>query len=144
MTGFSQIETLNETQIFELWKLYQNEWWTNTRTLEDTQTMLNHTDINIALLENESGKMAAYCRLLTDYIYKAVLMDVIVAPEYRKAGLGTQLMNAAVNHPKLAKVSTIDLWCLEEMIPFYERWQFTNQLDKVRFMRRQHNQNKSI
>ncbi|MBV9386604.1 MAG: hypothetical protein JOZ78_09275 [Chroococcidiopsidaceae cyanobacterium CP_BM_ER_R8_30] len=34
-------------------------------------------------------------------------------------------MDAVTNHPKLCLVEQIALYCLPEMIPFYERWGFT-------------------
>ena len=133
-----QVDTLNDAQTEALWQLYQNEWWTNMRNLLDTLEMLKHTGIIIAFVDDESGELAAFCRILTDYVYKAVVLDVIVKAEYRKQGLGAGLMDAAVNHPGLSQVETIDLWCLDEMVPFYERWGFIDQAGKVRLMRKHH------
>ena len=69
--------------------------------------------------------MIGFTRVLTDFVYRATIYDVIVKPTHRKIGLGTRLIDAVVNHPKLASVEQIALYCLPEMIPFYERWDFT-------------------
>jgi|GEM_PF-7017073 len=36
-------------------------------------------------------------------------------------GLGAKLLDAVINHPQLSAVENIALYCLPEMIPFYER-----------------------
>lgn len=131
-----QVDHLNSAQSEDLWLLYQNEWWTNKRNLKNTLEMLKHTDVIIAFVNDENDELTAFCRVLTDYLFKAVVLDVIVKPKYRKQGLGAKLMDAVVNHPKLRQVETVDLWCLDEMVPFYERWGFQDQLGKVNFMRK--------
>ncbi len=133
-----QTDSLTEEQIQSLWRMYQNEWWSKRRTLRETEIMVKNTDILIAFLHQESNELAGFCRVLTDYIFKAVIMDVIVHPNYRGRGIGMQLMDAAVHHQKLVDVETIDLWCLDEMVPYYHKWQFTDQLGRIRFMRRSH------
>lgn len=133
-----QVDTLTGAQTEALWRMYQNEWWTNKRNLQDIKEMLKHTDIIIAFVNDENGELAAFCRIVTDYVYKAVLLDVIVEPKFRKQGIGARLMDAVVIHPKLMHVETVDLWCLDAMAPFYERWQFEDQIGKIRFMRKTH------
>ncbi len=51
-------------------------------------------------------------------------------------GLGAKLMDAVVNHPKLQTVETLGLHCLPKMIPFYERWGFTDDVGDIKFMKR--------
>lgn len=36
----------------------------------------------------------AFARILTDYVYKALILDVIVEPAYRGRGLGRLLMES--------------------------------------------------
>jgi hypothetical protein len=45
------------------------------------------------------------------------------------------LMDAVVNHPALRSVTHLELYCLPEMTPFYERWGFTTDLGELRLMR---------
>jgi hypothetical protein len=97
------IDRLTEAQAHELVALYQKEWWTKGRELEDVRRMLEQTDI-----------VVAFARGLTDGVYKA-------------------LMDALLEHPRLKRVRHLELYCLPELIPFYRRWGFT---DELRFLRR--------
>jgi len=119
-----QVERLTESQILELHALYQHEWWSRGRTLADMRVMLENTQIVIVLIDEATGRLVAFCRVLSDSVYHATLYDVIVAREYRGAGLGRSLVDAFITHPRLARVPSPRLFCLPEMIPFYEKWGF--------------------
>ena len=43
------IYKLDENQISNLHKLYEKEWWTEKRTLEETKKVLNNSSIVIGL-----------------------------------------------------------------------------------------------
>lgn len=97
--------------------------------------MLQHTDIIFALCEKPSGKLIAFARVLTDRVYKALILDVIVHPDYRSQGLGKQLMQMILDHSKLAQIKHFELYCLPELIPFYKKWGFQDNLGKAIAMR---------
>ena len=75
-------------------------------------------------------------RVLTDFVYRAMIFDVIIKPTHRKMGLGAKLMDAVLNPPKLQTVETLGLHCLPKMIPFYERWGFSDDVGDMKFMKR--------
>ncbi len=82
--------------------------------------MLQNTDIIIGFCEVETQKLVGFTRVITDYVYRAVLWDVMVEESYRGQGLGKALVEAVINHPSLQEVEAISLVCLPEMVPFYE------------------------
>lgn len=127
---------LTNTQIVELHALYQTVWWTKGRTLEQTQRVVQHSDIIIAFCEMKTKRLVAFTRVLTDYVYKALVFDVIVADAYRRTGLGKRLLDAVVNHSDLKAVQHTELYCLPELMPFYRKWGFTAELGELRFMRK--------
>jgi GNAT superfamily N-acetyltransferase len=133
--GLEQIDQLSDAQVLELHQLYEEEWWTKGRAMEDIRRMLRCCDVIVAFAEPD-GRLAAFARVLTDYVYKALVYDVIVARPHRRTGLGRALMEAIVNHPKLRAVPHIELYCLPELVPFYQRWGFTTDLGHLKFMRR--------
>lgn len=77
----------------------------------------------------------AFARVLTDFAIKALIFDVIVDGNYRQQGLGKKLVDAVVAHPALKAVRHLELYCLPELVPFYERWGFTDSLGGLRLMR---------
>jgi GNAT superfamily N-acetyltransferase len=134
--GDEAISRLSDAQIEDLVRLYQEEWWTKGRTREDVRRMLAHTDFTVGLCESGSGRLTAFARVLTDRVYKALIFDVIVAPDHRSRDLGTKLMRAILEHPELCGVKHFELYCLPELVPFYEKLGFSQDLGGVRLMRR--------
>ena len=136
------VSQLTDNQIFELVDLYKNEFWSKKRTHEHVVRMLSQSDILIGLID-QNEKLIGFTRILTDFVYRAIIFDVIIKPTQRKMGLGSKLMDAVVNHPQLKSIEWIALCCLPEMIPYYERWGFTSKFSKIQLMFRI-NPNKEI
>ena len=86
-----QTDHLSEAQLDQLWRLYQREWWTEGRDFAGVQRAIAESDELVAFLDAD-GKLAAIARVLTDYVYKALVLDVIVAEAHRGSGLGARLM----------------------------------------------------
>jgi GNAT superfamily N-acetyltransferase len=131
--NYKIVENLTESQISQLVELYSKEFWSKKRQLQDVIKMVAGSDVIIALVD-ESDNLIAFTRILTDFVYRATVYDVIVKDTHRYLGIGTKLMDAIVNHPRLASVEMIALYCLPEMIPFYQRWGFKADLGEMRLM----------
>ncbi|QWU17892.1 Acetyltransferase (GNAT) family protein [Paenibacillus sophorae] len=130
------ISTLDEQQIIELYELYQQEWWTNTRKLEDIIVMLEHTDILIGICDNITNRLIGFIRVLSDFVYKALIFDVIIHEEYQGNGLGRVLLDQVTTHPKLQSVQHLELYCKSDKISLYEKWGFTNEIGDIQLMRK--------
>ncbi len=135
-SDYKTVESLDEGHIQQLLALYQGEWWTRGRRLEDVRRMLDGSDYVFALCSVPDGRLAAFARVLTDGVFKALLFDVIVAPEFRERGLGRRLLDSIVSHPTLGHVKHLELYCLPELVAFYEQWGFSTEVSGVTFMRR--------
>lgn len=133
--NYERLDELNDTQADDLIRLYQSEWWTKGRRADDVRRMLEHSDVIVGFAELSSGRLVAFARVITDFVYKALILDVIVADEHRKTGLGRALIDRIVTHPRLSSVRHLELYCRAEMIPFYERWGFSADPAGSRFMR---------
>ena len=129
------LNKLKSKHIKQLHQLYQNEWWTDKRTLEETQKVVDNSSIVIGLT-NEKDDLIAFARVLTDFTFKAIVFDVIVEKSLRHKGLGTKLMNLIVNHEKLQEVKHFELYCLPEMVEFYKAYGFEDDLNELVFMRK--------
>jgi GNAT superfamily N-acetyltransferase len=129
-------DRLSTSQVDDLVRLYGNEWWSNTRTRADVERMLQSSDLLFAVVEKSSKSLAAFARVLTDRTYVALVFDVIVAPEHRGGGLGRQLLESICSEPALRDVASIELHCQPELLPFYRKWGFTEQVGRSRLIRR--------
>ena len=128
--------SLTSSQIDQLVTLFQAEWWTKGRTRADTQRALKMGGPIFALVDPEDGDLVAFARTITDGVYKAMIFDIIVKSTWRGTGLGTFLMETVMNDPAITNVKHRELYCLEEMVSFYEKWGFTAELPGLYFMRR--------
>jgi GNAT superfamily N-acetyltransferase len=127
---------LEPERIAQLLDLYAGEWWTATRTAADVERMLTASDVVVALVSRADDRLVAFARALTDDAYVALVLDVIVAADRRREGLGATLMDAILRHPRLAGVASVELTCREGLVAFYRRFGFTDQVGGSRLMRR--------
>ena len=134
--GVRRIDALSARQAEELHALYLEEWWTHRRTVEDVRRMLEGSDVVLGFEDSETGRLVGFARVISDFVYKALVLDVIVATSHRGTGLGAALMDAVIEHPRLTDVAHFELYCRPGLVPFYERWGFSADLGELRFMRR--------
>lgn len=135
--SFQPVHHLTDDQILDLTHMYQSEWWTKGRRLADIRTMLKNTDVLVAFCDSDSQRLVAFARVITDYVYKALILDVVVDATQRGKDLGRALMDAIVEHPKMRRLRHFELYCLPELVPFYRKWGFSDELGELRFMRRE-------
>ena len=126
---------LDETRIAQLHALFLRECWTADRSLEETRRCVEGSQIRIGLTD-DTGDLIGFVRVITDYTFKALVFDVIVADAHRGKGLGDHLIELVLEHPDLARVGHFELYCLPEVGPFYERHGFSIEVGGVRLMRR--------
>lgn len=130
------VSRLTSDHIEQLWRMYQGEWWSGGRKIEDVRRVVQHSDLIFAFCDSETGRLAAFARVLTDFVYKAFIFDVVVDRQHRELGLGRMLLDAITSHPALLFVEHIELYCRDEMVPFYQKWGFTAELRSARLMRK--------
>ncbi len=132
---YETIEELTPAQIDDLVALYRQEWWTKDRTRDDVARALAGCDVTLGLVDGE-GRLVGFARALTDGVFKALIFDVIVAESCRGTGAGVRLMEEMLAHPRIAPTRHQELYCLPEMVPFYERFGFSTDVAGTALMRR--------
>lgn len=115
--------SVSEQQIVELVSLYKQESWCNTRKLEDVREMLKKSWV-VALTDAVDGKLVAFGRVLSDFMYRAFIYDVIVAKEYRGLGYGRFIIESILKHEDFKNVERIELNCIDKNVPFYNKLGF--------------------
>ena len=130
------VHELSDAQVVQLMDLYRNAWWAEDRTLEDVREMLAHTNFIFGFLSPNHGDLLAFARVLSDWTYFALIFDVIVRPEYRRKGIGSQVVKTVMKHPVITQVQNVELCCLEEMKPFYKRHGFSEGTGRMQMKRK--------
>ena len=115
--------SLNELQYIQLVSMFQNEWWSKGRNLIDAKNAVANSSFVVGVV-NDDEKLIGFARVLTDTIYKALILDVIVDVRYRNKGFGDLLMGEILKHIKIKKVNHIELFCKDEMISYYKKFGF--------------------
>jgi hypothetical protein len=128
------IDTFTDGQIRQLHALYQDEWWTQGRTLQETKKCVECSQICLGLIDG-GGALQGFARVVTDYVFKALILDVIVAGNRRGTGLGKKLVSLVLNHDALRPVKHVELYCLPEMSGFYKRLGFSSDVGRIGLMR---------
>lgn len=128
------IYSLSEDHIAQLHTLYQQEWWTKGRSAEDTKKCVLGSQICIGIV-SETDELVGFARVITDYVFKAFVFDVIVRHDARGLGLGNKLLSLITTHQRLESVRHFELYCLPEMMAFYTKHGFVSEVGEIQLMR---------
>jgi N-acetylglutamate synthase-like GNAT family acetyltransferase len=85
--------------------------------------MLDQTDLAISAWDRE--QLIGFGRVLTDYVYRASIWDVIVHPQYQGQDIGTEIVQRILHHPRLKQVELFWL-CTRDKQSFYEKLGFSS------------------
>jgi ribosomal protein S18 acetylase RimI-like enzyme len=130
------IEKLNESQFRDLCELFKNEWWSYYRKPEEIKTLIENSDLLIGIIDKGTSRLVAFARVLTDYIFRSMIYDVIVDKEYRNKGIGKMLLQNIIEHPALQKVEFVELQTQPELISYYRQFGFKEEIvGKMKTMR---------
>ena len=92
----------NDFDAAQLIHLYRQAPWAKHRALEQAQAMLAKTDVVISAWDGT--RLVGFGRVLTDYVFRASIWDVIVDREYQKRKIGTEIVRRILDHPTLQHV----------------------------------------
>lgn len=119
MVTFSERKDLDPAQVL---RLFRQAPWAGGRREEDVRVMLAETDLVVSVWEGAA--LVGFGRVLTDYVYRASIWDVIVDQGYQGQDIGTQLMHYILGHPSLKRVELFWL-CTRDKQAFYEKLGFS-------------------
>ena len=86
----------------ELANLYRFTRWGRSRSLEDIARMLEGTSMCFSV--RHDGHLVAFCRILTDFVYRGSLWDIMVHPDHQGKKVGTALLEYALEHPAIRNI----------------------------------------
>jgi GNAT superfamily N-acetyltransferase len=99
----------------ELQDLCRYTEWGRSRSIEGIDEMLAKT--GMCFSARHCLKLVGFCRILTDFVYRAMLCDVVVHPEHQGKGLGRALVDYALTHPAIAEIPLVMTYT-DDWIPF--------------------------
>ncbi len=129
------IYSFTQERLTQLHSLFMHTWWAKERSLEQTSRCVKGSQLCVGIVDDDNN-LVAFARVVSDYIVKAIIFDVIVCPTQRANGLGKKLITEIQNHPTLRDVQTFELYCLPEMDAYYKKFGFSSDVSGVHLLRK--------
>ena len=87
--------------------LNKNTFWAKDRSLKQLKKMIAKSTSIVTLWEEKT--LIGFGRATSDYVYRAVLWDIVIAKDYQKHGLGKILVNSLKSSKSVKNVEKIYL-----------------------------------
>ena len=108
---------LEKLQVF----LNKNTFWAKDRNKQQIYKMLSNSTVVVSLWHH--NKLIGFGRATSDLVFRAVLWDVVVAPDRQGLGLGKLIMEAILTNKKIRSVEKIYLMTTNRS-EFYKKFGF--------------------
>jgi len=83
----------------EVMDLLGKTYWANTRSREQVELSMKHSQCYGILLEEER-RQVGFARVISDFATTYYLCDVIIHPDYQKQGFGAALLSYIESRPE--------------------------------------------
>ena len=101
--------------------LTNRSYWARGRSFETVKRSIENS-ICFGVYDN-TDKLVGFARVLTDSAVFAYIMDVFILEDFRKQGLGKQLMDAIMKHPDTQGLQRVML-ATNDAHKLYEKFGF--------------------
>ena len=91
----------NKLNIPFIQNFLKDVYWAAGRTIEEVKTTIDSSFCFGIYLDD---KQIGFCRVITDYVVFAYVMDVFIAEEHRGKGYSSILIENMMNEPELKEV----------------------------------------
>ena len=91
-------------------------------TAEELHNALRHSWYLVTAYDHD--RLVASGRVISDGVFHALIVDVIVSPEYQARGLGSSIMRRLLERCKSGSIRDVQLFCARGKAPFYGRLGF--------------------
>lgn len=96
-------------------------FWAKNRRLDDLETAIAFSSPVISVWSQ--AHLVGFARATSDGVYRAAIWDVVIHPDYRGQGLGQQLIETLLAHPRMCNVERVYLTTTYQQA-FYEKMGF--------------------
>jgi aralkylamine N-acetyltransferase len=111
------VRTWNEEEITTLYKA--GGWWKEEYRTEDLRHLIQGSFAFAVAISRKSGRAVGMGRVIADGVSDGYIQDLVVLPEYRKSGVGTQIAATLVKRCLQAGITWIGLIAEPDTEKFY-------------------------
>ncbi|MEH2171551.1 GNAT family N-acetyltransferase [Nostoc sp.] len=109
----------SEIDLYQLQELLNvSAFWAKGRSIEDLGIAIANSEPVISVWN--SDRLIGFARATSDGIYRATIWDVVIHPEYQHSGLGSNLVETVLRHPRMKWVERVYLMTTHQQ-GFYEK-----------------------
>ena len=122
-------ETLPD--IKEYWNLFQTTGWNQEYnfSIQDLANAIQNSWYSMSIYD--SDKLIGFGRVIADGVHHALIVDLIIHPDYQNKGLGNILLDKLVSKCKKNKIRDIQLFSAKDKYAFYEKFGFEKRPDNA-------------
>ncbi len=108
----------------DYWNLFQTTGWNKEYnfSLEDLEMAIKNSWYICSLYDLD--ELVGFGRVIADGVHHALIVDLIIHPEYQGKGLGSKLLNRLVSKCKDNNIRDIQLFAAKDKFSFYENFGF--------------------
>jgi len=108
----------------EYLELFESTGWNREYRLsaQELCAAISHSWYLVSAYDRE--KLVGTGRVISDGVFHALIIDVIVSPAYQHRGLGTAIMQRLLERCRAALIRDVQLFCARGKAPFYRRLGF--------------------
>ncbi|MBD2679241.1 MULTISPECIES: GNAT family N-acetyltransferase [Nostoc] len=109
----------SEIDLYQLQELLNiSAFWAKGRSIEDLSIAIANSEPVISAWDSQ--RLIGFARATSDGIYRATIWDVVIHPEYRNNGLGSNLVETVLSHPRMRWVERVYLMTTHQQ-EFYKK-----------------------
>lgn len=115
---------LTKPNIIKYWDLFQSTGWNADYkfTIEDLDSAIENSRYSISVyLKNN---LIGYGRIISGGIHHALIVDLIISPDYQGKGIGSELLKKLLEKCIQNKIRDIQLFSAKDKFKFYEKFGF--------------------
>jgi ribosomal protein S18 acetylase RimI-like enzyme len=132
---------INETlpDIKEYWNLFQTTGWNQDYnfSVQDLANAIQNSWYSMSIYD--SDKLIGFGRVIADGVHHALIVDLIIHPDYQSKGFGSRLLDKLVSKCKKNKIRDIQLFSAKDKYAFYEKFGFEKRPDNAPGMQLRNN-----
>lgn len=124
---FVYTENLPDKEQFE--ELFLTTGWNNSYQLSADDLMKAVENSWYCYSAYDANQLVGFGRVICDGVVHALIIDLIVHPDYQQLGLGKKILNQLVTKCKEHRVRDIQLFSAKNKAAFYKKCGFTMRPD---------------
>lgn len=115
----------------EYFELFETTGWNKEYQFNKEQLYeaTNRSWYLISAYDND--RLIGFGRIISDGIFHALIIDLIVLPNYQAKGIGSNILKKLVDKCKTNKIRDIQLFCAKGQTGFYEKHGFVKRPDNA-------------